>query len=494
MWSVHELIVAPATVRGSGARAVVRLSGDGLDRLLEGLFVATAGGFAQHGEAPRLVMARLASRELTTEWGELPVEILHWPGPQGPTGGPLAEVQLPASAPLVDAVVAVACRHGARLARGGEFSVRSFLAGRLDLLQAEAVLAVVEAKTPAELSAALDSMAGGLGHTLHSLRETLLDLTADIEATIDFADEHTPDAVPVADAAAWAALEARLVAAGRALDAVAGRLASRDASAAGDLPRVVLVGPPNIGKSSLFNMLLGRDAALVADEAGTTRDWIAARLDADPTEPACLLVDVAGIVDGMTDDVAGGEGRPAARGPIELAAAERARAEIARADVVVVCLDAGATGETFLSSLPPANAPRIDVLTRCDLLTCGDLLTRCDLAPPSRVSRMASACATSSHSGTGIAKLKSAIFGAVANLPGGRSPATLRMQVGVAAAREAVAAACGAAESARSGGTRDEAIVAGLLHQAVSAIGEVTGVELGTDLIDRIFSRHCIGK
>ncbi len=488
MWSVHELIVAPATVRGSGARAVVRLSGDGLDRLLGGLFVATAGGFARHGEAPRLVMARLASRQLTTEWGELPVEILHWPGPQGPTGGPLAEVQLPASAPLVDAVVAAACRHGARLARGGEFSVRSFLAGRLDLLQAEAVLAVVEAKTPAQLSAALDSMAGGVGHMLHSLRETLLDLTADIEATIDFADEHTPDAVPVADAAAWAALEARLVAAGHTLDAVAGRLASRDASAAGDLPRVVLVGPPNIGKSSLFNTLVGRDAALVADEAGTTRDWIAARLDADPTEPACLLVDVAGIVDGMTDDVAGGEGRPAARGPIELAAAGRARAEIARADVVVVCLDAAAAGETFLSSLPPATAPRIDVLMRCDLLT------RCEQAPPLRVSRIESACATSSHSGTGIAKLKSAIFGAVANLPGGRSPATLRMQVGVAAAREAVAAACGAAESARSGGTRDEAIVAGLLHQAVSAIGEVTGVELGTDLIDRIFSRHCIGK
>ena len=82
----------------------------------------------------------------------------------------------------------------------------------------------------------------------------------------------------------------------------------------------------------------------------------------------------------------------------------------------------------------------------------------------------------------------------MANLPGGRSPATLRMQVGVAAAREAVAAACAAAESARSDGIRDEAIVAGLLHQAVSAVGEVTGVELGTDLIDRIFSRHCIGK
>jgi tRNA modification GTPase len=477
MWSVHELIVAPATVTGSGARAIVRLSGDGLDRLLSDLFAPSAAGFPRHGERPRLVAARLASRELATEWGELPVEILHWPGPQGPTGGPLAEVQLPASAPLVDAVVAAACRSGARLARGGEFSLRSFLAGRLDLLQAEAVLAVVDAKTPTELSAALDRMAGGVGDTLHRLRETLLDLTADIEATIDFADEHTPDAVPVADAAAWAAIEARLAAADAALDAVVARLADRDASAAADLPRVVLVGPPNIGKSSLFNALVGRDAALVADEAGTTRDWIAARLDADPTEPACLLVDVAGVV----DDVIGGSAATAAYGPIELAAAERARAEIDRADVVVACIDVAAASATTLPRLPAA-APRIDVLTRCDR------------AKPPGLSHGSSTCVTSSRSGAGIAALKSAILSAVADLPRGRSPATLRMQVGVAAAREAVMAACAKVRGDHGDGGRDEAIVAGLLHQAVAALGEVTGVELGTDLIDRIFSRHCIGK
>lgn len=477
MWCVHELIVAPATAMGSGARAVVRISGDGLDRLLGDLFVATAGRFPQRGERPRLVAARLAARELSTEWGELPLEILHWPGPQGPTGGPLAEVQLPASAILVDAVVAAACRSGARLARGGEFSLRAFLSGRLDLLQAEAVLAVVDAQTPAELSVALDRMAGGAGHTLHSLRETLLDLTADVEATIDFADEHTPDAVPVADAAAWAAIETRLAAVGDALNAVAGRLASRDASAATDLPRVVLVGPPNIGKSSLFNALVGRNAALVADEAGTTRDWIAARLDANPTEPACLLIDIAGV-SGDGHDPAG---RTAAHDPIEQLAAERARTEIARADVLVACMDRLSAGPTDLLSLPAA-VPRIDVLTRCDLATQAE-------APP-----VTSASITSSRSGVGIAALTSQIMSVVADLPGGRSPATLRMQVGVAAAREAVVAASAAAVASGSGQTRDEAIVAGLLHQAVAAIGGVTGIEIGTDLIDRIFSRHCIGK
>jgi len=482
MWSPHELIVAPATVTGSGARAVVRLCGEGLDQLLGTLFAATAGGSAPHG-APRLVRARLAARELTAEWGELPVEILHWPGPLGPTGGPLAEVQLPASAPLVDALVAAACRSGARLARGGEFSLRSFLAGRIDLLQAEAVLAVVDARAPAELSAALDRMAGGVGQSLHRLREVLLDLTADIEATIDFADEHTPDAVPVADAAAWAALEERLSAAAADLDAVADQLSDRDASATGDLPRVVLVGPPNIGKSSLFNALVGRDTALVADEAGTTRDWIAARLDADPAEPACLLVDVAGVA----GDPVEREDVSVADGPVGRVAAARARAEIARADVVIVCSDASTAAVTAPSPRSAATR-RIDVRTRCDLLT------QSDLAAAPGPAAAAAAWLTSSRTGAGITALRSAILAAVVDLPGGRSPAVLRMRVGVAAAREAVGAASAEVRGDHGAGMRDEAVVVGLLQQAVTAVGEVTGVALGTDLIDRIFSRHCIGK
>ncbi|MGB8852550.1 MAG: tRNA uridine-5-carboxymethylaminomethyl(34) synthesis GTPase MnmE, partial [Pirellulales bacterium] len=189
MWSSTELIVAPATVPGPGARAIVRLAGDGLDGLLTRLVTAQGSGFARPGESPRVVPARLAGSGLGAEWGEVPVEILHWPGPGGPIGGPLAEVQLPASAPLVEAVVAEACRHGARLARGGEFTLRAFLAGRLDLVQAEAVLAVVDARSPDELAAALDRMAGGAGARLAAARSLLLDLLADIEAAIDFADE-----------------------------------------------------------------------------------------------------------------------------------------------------------------------------------------------------------------------------------------------------------------------------------------------------------------
>ncbi|NQW48495.1 MAG: 50S ribosome-binding GTPase [Planctomycetes bacterium] len=487
MWSVDELIVAPATVRGAGARAVVRLSGAGLEGVLAQVFVPVAGGFAKPGERPRLVVAKLSFEGLAGTWGAVPVDVLHWPGPEGPTGGPLAEVQLPASAPLSDAVIAEICRLGARLARGGEFSLRAFLAGRLDLLQAEAVLAVVDARTPPELSAALDRMAGGIGRSLHALGETLLDLAADIEATIDFADEHTPDAVPVADANAWRAIDDRLANAMQTLEILADRLAGRDAGAEGDLPRVVLAGSSNIGKSSLFNALLGRPAALVADEAGTTRDWIAARLDPDPLAgwqaepaprvtgsppavPACLLVDIAGV----DAEEPGAEVAPLVR-----AAFERAREEIARADVVVVCRDAAASTQASVPPLPPT-AVRIDATTRCDLVAL--------LRLP------AAAYRTSSRCGTGVSELRAAILSIVAELPSRRSPATLRMQVGVAAARQAVAAAQAAARPAGGGGSRDEAIVASLLRQAVAAVGEVTGAEIGTALIDRIFSRHCIGK
>lgn len=473
MWSTHELIVAPATGAGSGARSVVRFSGDGLDRLLHELFVPAADDFPSHGSPQRMVAARLGACGLTGDWGHLRVDILLWPGPHGPTGGPLAEVQLPVSGPLVEAVVAEACRSGARLARGGEFSLRAFLAGRIDLLQAEAVLAVVDARTPTELAAALDRMAGGVGLALQGLREMLLDLTADVEATIDFADEHAPDAVPVADAEAWTALETRLESAGTALAAVAARLSARDAGSAADLPRAVLVGPPNIGKSSLFNTLLGRETALVADEPGTTRDWIAARLDTDPGEPACLLVDVAGVATGPDATIEDA-------GPLARAVGAAARDEIARADLIIVCRDAADTEGEELPGLPAAT-PRIDVLTRCDLRSVAE-------GNPEH------ACATSSRSGEGIGLLRSAILEVVARLPGGRSPATLRMQVGVAAALDAVEAARAAARDCRVGGMHDEAVVAGLLHRATAAIGDVTGVEIGSDLIDRIFARHCIGK
>jgi len=451
-----DLVVAPATVPGSGARAIVRLSGEGLARLLGEMLVAVSpGGFGAPWPA-RCVAARLGG-SLAAEWGPLAIDVLWWPGPAGPTGGPLAELQLPACAPLVDAVVAAALRHGARLARGGEFTLRSFLAGRLDLVQAEAVLAVVEAGTPEELSLALDRMAGGAGRRLRTVRESLLDLCADVEAVIDFSDERSPDHVAADGAAFRGDVAARLRAASGAIDEIISRLGARDA-AAGELPRVAVFGRPNIGKSSLFNALVGGPAALVADEIGTTRDWIGARLEGGGT--ACQLVDLAGVA-----EQAGGD-------PLAAAAGAVAAAEAARADVIVVCRDAAAAADAFEV---PGGGVRIDVATRCDLVPSA--------AMPEGVHL------TSARDGRGIDGLRQAILESVRGLSRAGA-ATLRMREGIETARAAIEAA---AAEVRGAGC-DEAVAAGLIGRAVEALGAVTGLDLATDLIDRIFQRHCVGK
>ena len=468
MWSAHELIVAPATVPGPGARAVVRLAGDGLDTLLATLFVAGEAGFPRHGQPPRLVPVRLAAGGLGRDWGELQVDVLAWPGPGGPIGGPLAEVQLPASESLVAAVIAAACRAGARVARGGEFTLRAFLAGRVDLVQAESVLAVVDARTPEELSVALDRMAGGAGRAARgSPRRTARP-----------AGRHrSRDRLRRRDDSrcrAGGAGVARRRAAARPLRGVdrgGGRASCRRDATAADLPRVVLVGRPNIGKSSLFNALAGTDAALVADESGTTRDWLEARLGGGTGGPPFVLVDLAGLDEPDATDTAGGPD------DVGAAARERAAAEATRADVVVACRDARDGGEPTGWA---ANVPRIDVLTRCDRGSSDESACR--------------AIATSSQFGTGIESLRAAIRDALSLLPGRGAAATVRMAVGADAARAAIEEARAGASAAAGGAAIDESLVAASIRRTVESLADITGAAIGSDLIERIFSRHCIGK
>lgn len=453
------MIVAAATAPAAGLRAIVRIAGAETEAVLAQLCEPFGSGWPQAGEPPRCVSAVVSEPQLAEAFGQLPCDVLVWPGPSGPVGGPLAELQLPGSPPLVSAVVEAACRAGCRLAKGGEFSLRSFLAGRIDLLQAEAVLAVIDARSPEELTAALDAAGGGIGHRLEQLRDRLLDLLGDVEAVIDFGDEV---AEGLGAGAVEAALARRLDGLIAELHAMAGHLEQRAATASGGLPRVVLAGPANIGKSSLFNALVGQARALVADEPGTTRDWVEAEIDGP--QPF-VLVDLAGF-------------EAASERHAAVAAATRERA---RADLIIECqdaLDAAAEAEAV-----PAGAagdspqPRIRVATRCDR----------GFHPEHGSERLA----TSSQSRHGLVELRQAIDAQLGILSREGSPATLRMAAAIAAAREAAEAGRRMLSAA---GQLDEAMLAAELGRMLAALDEAIGRELGNDLLDRLFSRHCIGK
>ncbi len=443
-----DTIAALATPPGAGARAIVRLSGP------RALVIASAG-FTSTDCYPDALGPTVEAGTLAIEGlgRALPVRLGRWRGPRSYTGQDLAEIHLVGSPPLVDLLLSQLVRRGARLAERGEFTLRAFLAGKLDLTQAEAVLAVIHARGPGDLEQALERLAGGLAHPLATLRDRLLDLAAGLEAGLDFSEE--PDVSEVGRVA----LAAELSTAAGALVELTKNLRDRDRPL--DHPRVVLVGPPNAGKSSLFNALVGADRAIVAPEAGTTRDYLTATLDVGGMRVE--LIDTAGIE--PADDVL----------PARAQALRDLQAQAA--DLVLDCRSAGGDGESRWS--------RPD-----DRLTI-KVWTKADLAPlPTDDDR--DWVVTSATNGVGIGALGTAIGRA---LEEASTSAQMGLEIG-ARARQGVAAAALALDRASQAlalGAGDEIVVFDV-HLAIDELGRVLGRVVDDDVLDRVFSRFCIGK
>jgi tRNA modification GTPase len=476
MHALDETIVAIASPHGGGARGIVRLSGPNLRGCLEKCFRPDPP--QNLASVPR---AFVAPGILWLEGYASPArcQLFLWPGKRSYTGQPVAEVHTIGSPPLLEAVVRAACRGGARPAEPGEFTLRAFLAGRIDLTQAEAVLGVIDASGTAELDAALKQLAGGLAGPLRKLRSDLLELLAHLEAGFDFADEDLPFITAKE-------LLGQLQTASSQVDDLVEKLAFRGESTA--RVRVALVGPPNAGKSSLFNALAGRQGAIVSDIAGTTRDYLTAELDLDGVK--CELIDTAGI-----EDVPMHDGTDA----VKAAAQQMSQDQFRTAHVRIECAEATGAGVPALAGDCEQHQinqelQRIFVLTKCDRPYAGlSSLTDAERQDAECQAGKPDVLRTSAVTGEGIRELKSAIRAAVLRASMPQSEVVAGTAVRCGESLRLAAASLERARAAVSDGLGEE-LIATEVRVALHELGKVAGAIYTEDVLDRIFSRFCIGK
>jgi len=463
MHAPDETIVAIASPPGGGARGIVRISGPDLRRCLEPYFrpdpFVDLPGLSRPTAVPGYFwLPGFAS--------PLECQLYLWPGKGSYTGQPVAEVHTLGSPPLLEAVVRAVCAGGARPAEPGEFTLRAFLAGRIDLTQAEAVLGVIDATGSAELDAALKQLAGGLAGPLKRLRDELLELLAHLEAGLDFADEDLPFITA-------GELLRQLDAATADVDRLVEKLAFRGEAAV--RVRVALVGRPNAGKSSLFNVLVGRAGAIVFDQPGTTRDYLTADLDLDGVK--CQLIDTAGIEGGPRETDAA---------TVDAAAQDMAHEQSRMAHVRVLCIEAavGRGARCQVSGVrcqeEEEDAPVIVVRTKCD---------RAGFVSENSESVLEASAVT----GVGIRKLKEAIRAAVLRAAGPQTDVVVGTAVRCGESLRLAAASLDRAREAVRASLGEE-LLATEIRVALSELGKVAGTVYSEDLLDRIFSRFCIGK
>lgn len=440
-----DAIVAAATPPGHSALAVVRLTGSGLDNVLDRVVRPHVAGPWFSGR-PRRV--DLVDADGVYDDGVLVAKR----GPGTATGEDLCEVTVHGNPLIVDRLVSACIDVGVRVAWPGEFTRRAVLAGRLDLLEAEAVNQAIRATSPGGLRVGRAGLDGRLTKRIDEFRERLLDVTAELEARLDYpADELAYETDE------WLIeVLSRVASQCRALAATHrhGRVLVEGA-------RVAFVGPVNAGKSSLFNGLLGEARALVHERPGTTRDVVEARTTLGPL--AVTLIDTAG--DRATDD------------PVELAGLQLAQRFVESADLLVVVIRAKSTGmDAVERSLLERTKDRIRVV-------CLNGVDRGGFVP------VDDAIETSAITGAGLARLGDSIVAelGIADLS--------ELAVASARQRDLLLAVASAAEEALVAlPIAGVAVAADLLTQGIERLDELTGADTREEVLDRVFQRFCIGK
>jgi tRNA modification GTPase len=444
-----DTIFALATAAGRAAVAVVRLSGPQSRRALEHL-----GGPLP---APR----RASLRRLNDGDDALDEALVLWlPGPASFTGEDSAELHLHGGRAAVEAVSGALGRLGLRLAEPGEFSRRAFENGKLDLTQAEAIADLVEAETDAQRRQALGQLQGGLSARYQAWRERLIGALARLEAAVDFPDEDLPETLALQvggriDALA-AELEAALADDGRGRSIREGY-------------RIALVGAPNAGKSSLLNRLAGREAAIVTDRPGTTRDVI--EVPAEIGGFKALYADMAGIRE--TDD------------PIEIEGVRRAKEWAEAAELRLLVVDAAGGPAAALQAAELARTGDVLVLNKSDRPVGLGAAAALRAAESGGLQ----AVPASALSDDGVQAVAAVLAARVRALGGDEFPAVTRLRH-----RGHLQLA---AEALRQGGqalAHSPELAAEDLRHAALALGRIAGRIDAEQVLDEVFASFCIGK
>ncbi len=464
--SPEDTIAAIATPAGEGALGIVRMSGAEALPLAKRCFRrARAGPWRSH----RLYYGTLVdpvSQEVLDH-----ALCAYMRSPHSYTGADVIEFSCHGSPVVLRRTLAVLLQAGARLAERGEFTLRAFLNGRLDLTQAEAVMDVVRARTSTGLSLALGQLEGQLSHAIRAMRQRVLNLLARLEANIDFSEDGVP---PVPPDELCRALDSLLDQIDRLLSTAQRGIVLREGI------RAVLVGRPNVGKSSLLNAFVRADRAIVTDIPGTTRDVLEETVDMGGVP--VILADTAGIVE--TTDI------------VEQFGIARSRRALEAADLIILVLDGSqplqAEDRAVMGEVEQAlhrePAKRLIVaLNKADkglYLTVPEL--RAQLASHAVVP-------TSAHTADGLDHIAAAVRELFL---AGRLTTTNGAVVSSLRHREALRQAQTALREAQETAAADlptDFVTIGL-HGAVFALGELTGESATEDLLDRIFSQFCIGK
>ena len=462
---LHDTIVAPATPAGTGAVAIVRLSGPRALEILDSIWRPTHA----HVREPRKLYLGDVIDPATGALIDRALAVT-MPMPASLTGEDVCELQCHGGPFVVRRIVALAMSSGARIAEPGEFTRRAFLNGRMDLAEAEAVADIVAARSDLALSQALSQLSGALSERVSQLRGQVIAIRAHLEVEIDFSDEDI-------------GLPSRRAVAAEIERLIASILLLHDSFARGRLARegvrATIVGKPNAGKSSILNLMLGTDRAIVTPVPGTTRDVIEDSVQLGPY--ALVLSDTAGVRE--SDD------------EVERIGIERTIRSARDADFLIAVFDSSRPFESADSDVirlvhdhQARDRAALAILNKQDLPSNmpADQLRERGLRVP--------ILALSAIDADQAAPLRSELQRIIESLAGQNN------SDGVAISRErhrdALAAALGALKNARDAAlaAMPPEIVAIDVMTASDALGSITGEVSGEDVLDAIFREFCIGK